>query len=117
MAMFGLIRPHRKPKTGAKTQAPTLTLAQSWWLFAAALAALLPLVQHLPLWLSASAVAGMAWRAWLIWRNGRLPPRWLLFLLVVVACGAVAYSYRGFFGRNPGLAADLIGRGPDRLWV
>jgi transglutaminase-like putative cysteine protease len=95
----------RRPR---KPQAPALTLAQSWWLFAAAIAALLPLIQHIPVWLSAAAGIGIAWRAWLIWRSGRLPPRWLLFLLVVVGCAAVAWSYRGFFGRNPGLALLVI---------
>jgi transglutaminase-like putative cysteine protease len=97
-----------KRKAHPKPQAPALTLAQSWWLFAAAIAALTPLVQHIPAWLTASAAVGMAWRAWLIWRSGRLPPRWLLFLLVVAGCAAVAYSYRGFFGRNPGLALLVI---------
>ena len=92
----------------AAPPAPALTLAQSWWLFAAALAALAPLVQHLPLWLSGVTLTGMAWRAWLIWRNGRLPPRWLLLLLVVAGCVAVAWSYRSFFGRNPGLALLVI---------
>ena len=96
-------RPHP-----AQPQAPALTLAQSWWLFAAALAALLPLVPHLPLWLSATVASGMLWRAWLIWSNGRLPPRWLLILLVIAGCIAVALSYRGFFGRNPGLALLVI---------
>lgn len=91
-----------------KSQAAALTLTQSWWLFAAALAALLPLVQHIPTWLSAAAAVGMTWRAGLIWRNGRLPPRWLLFLLVVAGCVAVAWSYRSFFGRNPGLALLVI---------
>lgn len=92
----------------AAVQAPALTLAQSWWLFAAAIAALAPLVQYLPSWLSAATATGMAWRAWLTWRNGRLPPRWLLFLLVVAGCIAVAWSYRSFFGRNPGLALLVI---------
>ena len=94
----------RKPAV----QAPALTLAQSWWLFAAASAALLPLVEHIPLWLSLTAATGMAWRAWLIWRAGRLPPRWLLFIFVVAACVAVAIQYRGLFGRNPGLALLVI---------
>ena len=96
---------HRRQLT---VQAPPLTLAQSWWLFAAAIVALIPLVQHIPTWLTAAAATGMAWRAWLIWRNGRLPPRWLLFLLVVAGCVAVAWSYRSFFGRNPGLALLVI---------
>jgi transglutaminase-like putative cysteine protease len=94
----------RKPKP----QAHALTLAQSWWLFAAAFAALAPLAPHIPAWLTAAAAAGMIWRAGLIWRSGRLPPRWLLFILVVAGCAAVAYSYRGFFGRNPGLALLVI---------
>src|SRR5690606_21088221 len=59
-------------------------------------------------WLTATAASGMLWRAWLIWRNGRLPPRWLLILLVIAGSIAVAWSYRGFFGRNPGLALLVI---------
>jgi protein-glutamine gamma-glutamyltransferase len=102
--LSAFLRFKRKPRLPA----PALTLAQSWWLFAAAIAALTPLVQHIPAWLTASAAVGIAWRAWLIWRSGRLPPRWLLFLLVVAGCAAVAYSYRSFFGRDPGLALLVI---------
>ena len=97
-----------KRRRKAPLQAPLLTLAQSWWLFIAAIAALLPLVQHIPQWLTLTAATGMLWRAWLIWRAGRLPPRWLLFLLVIAGCGAVAIEYRSLFGRNPGLALLII---------
>lgn len=106
--MFKRFRLRRKLKRTHQPQASALTLAQSWWLFAAALAALLPLLAYVPVWLSATAATGMVWRAWLSWRNARLPPRWLLFLLVVAACLAVAFSYRGFFGRDPGLALLII---------
>ena len=63
-----MFKPFRKKP---KVRAQPLTLRQSWWLFAAAIAALLPLVSHIPTWLTAAAGGGMAWRAWLIWRNGR----------------------------------------------
>ena len=100
-----MFRPMRKKVTPV---APALTLTQSWWLFAAAIAALAPLLQYLPAWLSAAVATGMSWRAWLLWRGAGLPPRWQLFILVVAACIAVAWSYRSFFGRDPGLALLVI---------
>jgi transglutaminase-like putative cysteine protease len=90
-------------KKNARQPVP-LNMVQSWWLFAAAIAALAPLLQHVPVWLSTAAGVGMAWRAWLIWRAAHLPPRWIMLILIVGGCVAIALEYRSLFGRNPGLA-------------
>lgn len=77
---------------------------QAWWLLASALAACAPLTPYLPLWLSVSAAIAFAWRAALTWRHWRLPPRWLLTLLVIAGTTAVFMEYRTIWGRTPGLA-------------
>lgn len=78
------------------------------WLLAAALATTLPHAEHQPLWLSVLAAALFAWGGWLWWRNERLPGRWVLALLVVVACGGVLFEFRTLFGRDAGVAMLVV---------
>ncbi len=81
---------------------------QSMWLLLAAVTAFAPLTPHMPLWLSAVAGAAFAWRALLSWRAARLPPRWLLLLLVMLGTLGVFLEYRSLFGRTPGIALLLV---------
>ncbi len=81
---------------------------QSQWLLLAAVTAFAPLAMHMPMWLALCAGAAFAWRAWLIQRGGRLPPRWLLVLLVIAGSLGVFFEYRSLFGRTPGIALLLI---------
>lgn len=74
------------------------------WLQAAVLACLLPHALHLPLWLSLGAASTLAWSLNLALRQGSLPPRWLLLLAVLAACGGIVLEYRSLFGREPGVA-------------
>ena len=62
----------------------------------------------MPLWLALFASAAFVWRGWLTQRGGRLPPRWLLVLLVVAGSLGVFFEYRSLFGRTPGIALLLI---------
>ena len=78
------------------------------WLLAAALATTLPHAEHQPLWLSAIAAALLAWGGWLWWRNERLPGRWVLGLLVAIACGGVLIEFRTLFGRDAGVAMLVV---------
>lgn len=78
------------------------------WLLAAALATTLPHAEHQPLWLSAIAAALLAWGGWLWWRNERLPGRWVLGLLVAIACGSVLIEFRTLFGRDAGVAMLVV---------
>ena len=81
---------------------------QGWWLLATALAASLPLTQHLPLWLSLAAGTAFAWRAALTWRQWHLPPRWLVVLLVIAGTAGVFLQYRTILGRTPGIALLVV---------
>jgi transglutaminase-like putative cysteine protease len=81
---------------------------QAWWLLATALAATAPLVQQVPLWLSLAAASAFTWRAALTWRQWRLPPRWLLVLLVIAGTVGVFLQYRTIMGRTPGIALLVI---------
>ena len=81
---------------------------QAWWLLATALAASLPLAPQVPLWLSLAAGTAFIWRAALTWRQWRLPPRWLLVLLVIAGTAGVFLQYRTILGRTPGVALLLV---------
>jgi transglutaminase-like putative cysteine protease len=74
------------------------------WLFATALATTLPHVQYQPASFSAMAALMLLWGAWLWWRGQRLPGRWLLAVLVAVACAVVMLEYRTLLGRDAGVA-------------
>lgn len=85
-----------------------LTLSQHGWLFATAIAALIPLLPWLPEWLIATALGVLAWHAWLIRRGAHLPSRWILAVFALAACAGVQWQYHRLFGRDPGLALLAI---------
>ena len=78
------------------------------WLFAASLATTLPHTLHQPLWLSAFSGLILLYASWLWWNNERLPGRWLLALLVGIACGGVLLEFRTLFGRDAGVAMLVL---------
>jgi len=78
------------------------------WLLCAALATTLPHVGHLSWWLSLFCGAVILARAWLWWKNGRLPSRWLLFLLVILGTAGIVLNYRTLFGRDAGVALLVL---------
>ena len=78
------------------------------WLFVAAVASTAPHALHQPLWLSALAGAIFAYAVWLWARNERLPGRWLLIALVVIACSGVVLEFRTLLGRDAGVAMLVL---------
>lgn len=95
--------PRRRPRAPAAPR-PLLEHGTIPWLLAVAVATTLPHAGHLPAWLSLLAGAALLGRAWLWLRNGRLPRRWVLALLVVAGTAGIAWQYRTLFGRDPGIA-------------
>jgi hypothetical protein len=67
-----------------------------------------PLAPHVPLWLALAAAGAFAWRALLTWRHWRLPPRWLLVILVIAGTAGVFLQYRTILGRTPGIALLVV---------
>lgn len=90
---------------------------QGSWLLAAALAATLPLVPYLPSWLILAAGIVFTWRALLLWRHHRLPPRFLPPLLALAGSIGVFIEYRSLLGRTPGIALLVIFLGLKLLEV
>ena len=78
------------------------------WLFATALATTIPHVAHQPLWLSSLTALIIIYAGWLWWRNARLPGRWLLMLLVGIACAGVLVEFRTILGRDAGVAMLVL---------
>jgi transglutaminase-like putative cysteine protease len=63
-----------------------------------------PHAMRLPLWVSALVAALLGWRAWLAWRERRLPPRWLLIVLAVVITAGVIATYLPYLRRDASVA-------------
>ena len=93
----------KQPKTKPPAS-PALSAKQSLWLFCAALLTLAPLIPHLPPWLSGVSALALLWRAALWWRQGALPSRWILVLLVFGGVAGIALQFQTVFGRDPGVA-------------
>jgi transglutaminase-like putative cysteine protease len=92
----------------AKAKSAPLAPAQTWWLIATGIAAIVPLVPHVHLWLGAAAALALLWRGALAWYRKPLPPRWLLVFLVFAACAGVLWQFRTLFGQNPGVALLIV---------
>jgi len=76
-------------------------------LLATALSCLLPLLMHLPQWLSGLCLLLILWYALLIWRGTALsqfPRRGLLILIAMAGTLAIGAHFQTFFGRSPGVA-------------
>ncbi len=92
--------PTARPMSRAK--ADTLLL-----LFACGLV-LAPHALHLPLWITGICLTLMAWRGWITFRGNRMPPRWLLLPIAVLAMGGVYLTFRTFFGQEAGVAMLVL---------
>ncbi len=77
-------------------------------LLAACCLVLAPHALHLPLWVSGASAVMLAWRAWITVRGDRLPPRWLLLPLALLALPGVYGTYQTFFGRDAGVALLVL---------
>ncbi len=88
----------------ARLDSPLLDRTQESWLLACSAVSLMPNAVHTPAWLIAAACTTLAWRSAVLWRRGTLPPRWLLFVFVAAGSAGVFFTYRHFFGKDPGIA-------------
>lgn len=93
---------------GIKRDSPSLTRSQELWLLACAVLTLAPDVAHAPAWLLAAVAMALLWRAAIWWRRAALPPRWLLSFLVLAGSAGVFFTYRQFFGKDPGIALLIL---------
>ena len=88
--------------------APALREGWLYGLLAALFAVLAPHVLRLPIWVSAAVTGLLAWRAWLVWRGGTLPGKWILIPLTVLGASGTVLSYGPRFGRDASVALLAI---------
>lgn len=67
-----------------------------------------PHLPRLPLWCSLGAGAALAWRAWLAWRDGPLPRRWLLFTALIASVALTASTHQTVLGREAGITLVTV---------
>ncbi|MFO1424470.1 MAG: DUF3488 and transglutaminase-like domain-containing protein [Candidatus Competibacteraceae bacterium] len=94
--------PHAPPSP--KRPEEPLTRAALTWLLAALVLAVVPQATELSVWLTVLFAALVGWRGLIVFRNGALPPRWLLLLVAVLAGAGVIVDHRTLFGRDAGVA-------------
>ena len=68
----------------------------------------LPQVGHLPWWCSLLAGGVLLWRGWLAIASRRLPGKWWLLALLVVAVAATWFTHRTLLGRDAGVTLIVI---------
>jgi transglutaminase-like putative cysteine protease len=78
------------------------------WLLASLALAIAPHLARMPLWVGPLCLALGLWRLAVARRNGRLPKRWLLFLLAAAASAGIFGHYHTLFGRDAGVALLVV---------
>jgi len=73
------------------------------WLLAVLALSILPHAERLPLWCALGTGAAIVWRAQVAWRDGALPPRWLLMVCLAASIGLTLWSFKSLFGREAGV--------------
>lgn len=92
------------------SRATAVPLAQDVvpWLLAVALVTAGPHAEHLPLWLSLVVVAALLWRTWLWYRRRRLPPSWVLAILVAGSAAGIGWQFHTLLGKDAGVALLVV---------
>lgn len=99
-----VLRPFSRPfsRPLSRDKADTLLL------LAACALVMAPHAAHIPVWSTALCCMLLIWRGWITFRGNRMPPRWILLPIAVLSVAGVYWSYRTFFGREPGVAMLVI---------
>lgn len=78
------------------------------WLLGMLALVMAPHVPRLPWWSSLGAAAALLWRAHLAWRDGTLPPRWMMLTLLIAAMALTWLTHRTLIGREPGVTLVVV---------
>ncbi len=68
----------------------------------------LPQVGHLPLWCSALTGAVLLWRGWLAATAGKMPSRWWVLSLLLLAVAATVFTHKTLLGRDAGVTLIVV---------
>lgn len=99
----------------ARRSGSTLTSLQIRWLGAMLLAAQIPQVPNIPIWVAVFGLALIGLRLWLLTRDRTRPdgatariPSWALLLFAIIAALMIRASYGYLIGRDPSVAFMVV---------
>ena len=69
---------------------------------------ILPHVTHLPWWCMALAGSILVWRAQLALNNGPLPSRWVVAMVLGIACGLTLWTENTLLGKEAGVTMLVV---------
>lgn len=69
---------------------------------------LAPHAGHLPGWIIIACSALLSWRGWIVFAGNRMPSRWLLVPVAVLAMLGVYWNYKTLFGREAGVSMLVL---------
>lgn len=82
--------------------------ADTLLLLAACIMVLAPHAAHLPIWATAVCTVLLLWRTWITFRGNRMPPRWILLPISIVAMAGVYWTHKTFFGQEAGVTMLVL---------
>ncbi|MSQ71400.1 MAG: DUF3488 domain-containing protein [Betaproteobacteria bacterium] len=86
----------------------SLPLPNLLMLFAGLALAVSPHTGRLLWWVTGMALVCLMWRAYLAWRDLKLPNRWILFVFAIGSLAGVYFNFRTIFGRDPGVTLLVL---------
>lgn len=95
-------------QTGQASRPMSRDKADTLLLLLACALVLAPHAGQVPLWAALTAGALLLWRGWITFRGNRLPPRWLLLPLAVLAMAGVYASFKTLLGREAGVTTLVL---------
>ncbi len=92
----------------ARVAAREREVRDTLWLLASISWVLLPMVSNIPPWAAIAVFALVGWRATLTFTGHRLPPRWLLMLLLLAGAIAIMARFHTIFGKDAGVTYVVL---------
>ncbi|GAB3538984.1 protein-glutamine gamma-glutamyltransferase TgpA [Noviherbaspirillum agri] len=90
--------------TGRASRPMSRDKADTLLLLTACTLVLFPHIGHLPGWVFPVCAGLLLWRGWITFQGSRMPPRWLLLPLAILAMAGVYATHKTLFGRDAGVA-------------
>lgn len=82
--------------------------ADTLLLLATCVLVLAPHAGHLPWWIVLACLSLLLWRGWITFRGNRMPTRWLLVPVAVLAMGGVYASHKTLLGQEAGVSMLVL---------
>ncbi len=98
----------KQPASGSSKHGDPVGSRAIYGLLLCVLMVSLPHAEHLPPWVSALCAFLLVWRAYITRSALRLPPRWLLLVIILGSTASIFITFHTLFGRDAGVALLIL---------